>query len=151
MSGCSVDIFQRKTGKRFTWLLEQTIGKVNINILPQTTTTKCMSSTNGIVVEVLNDQFLKMCQKSSPLACISGLGFRSWVYLLPPALSDPSTLYWGSPFMQGWTGSLRPMHSWTAGLRQGPIIMAMYQHLGTPPGMNLDLSRSGTSKCSMNT
>lgn len=43
------------------------------------------------------------------------------------------------------------MHSWIAGLRQGPNIMAMYQHLGMPPGMNLDLSHSRTSKYSMNT
>ena len=33
----------------------------------------------------------------SPLACINYLGFCSWVYLLPPALSDPSTPLLGEP------------------------------------------------------
>lgn len=101
MSGCSVDIFQRKTGKCFTWFLEQTIGQVSIHSLPQTTTATCMGSTNEITGEAVNGQFLKMCQKSSPLACIICLGFHSW--------STSCLLRWPQ---HPWTEEARPCRSW---------------------------------------
>lgn len=131
MSGCSVDIFQRKTGKHFTWVLEQAIGKVNINSLPQTTTAPCVSCTNEIAVYAGNGQLLKKCQKSNPWACLRFCGFRSQVYPLPATrLGRGHSRAAEKPACTAVDSDLKPACVQVSDLTQGPRTIALHQHLG---------------------